>query len=78
MGSKAVTELARIEEWMVQNNVAGKEIFVLATLVFLSLLVIFAAKKYRVPIVVGYVFLGILLSKDIIEWLPFLSEAQKE
>ena len=78
MNSEVVSELTRMEEWLVQNNVADKEIFVLAILIFLSLLVIFVAKKYQIPIVVGYVFLGILLSGDVIEAIPFLSEAQKE
>src|SRR6056297_3448929 len=78
MGTENVSELAKIESWMVQNNVADKEIFVLGILIFLSLLVIFMAKKYQIPIVVGYVFLGILLSTDVIHWMPFLTEAQKE
>jgi Kef-type K+ transport system membrane component KefB len=71
-------EVSNIHEWLVVNSAADKEIFVLAVLVFLSLIVIFSAKKYKIPIVVGYVFLGILLSVDVIDWLPFLSHTQKE
>ena len=78
MGTEVASELTKMEEWLVQNNVGDKEIFVLGILIFLSLIVIFIAKKYQIPIVVGYVFLGILMSGDMIEWLPFLSQAQKE
>jgi len=78
MNADTVSKLAEMKEWLVQFNVADKEIFVLSIFVFLSLLVIFAAKKYKIPIVVGYVFLGILLSVDVIDSIPFLSTAQKE
>src|SRR6056297_1550901 len=71
-------EVSKIHEWLVVSNASDKEIYVLACLVFMSLLVIFSAKKYKIPIVVGYVFLGILLSVDVIDWMPFLSHAQKE
>jgi len=71
-------EVSKIHEWLVVSNASDKEIYVLAFLVFMSLLVIFSAKKYKIPIVVGYVFLGILLSVDVIDWMPFLSHAQKE
>ena len=78
MNADIVSKLAEMENWLVHFNVADKEIFVLSIFVFLSLLVIFAAKKYKIPIVVGYVFLGILLSVDVIDSIPFLSTAQKE
>ena len=78
MNTDIVSKLAKMEEWLVQFNVAEKEIFVLSIFVFLALLVIFSAKKYKIPIVVGYVFLGILLSVDVIDSIPFLSTAQKE
>jgi Kef-type K+ transport system membrane component KefB len=78
MNVDTVSKLAEMEDWLVQFNVADKEIFVLSIFVFLSLLVIFTAKKYQIPIVVGYVFLGILLSVDVIDSIPFLSTAQKE
>lgn len=78
MNVDTASKLAKMEDWLVQFNVADKEIFVLSIFVFLSLLVIFTAKKYKIPIVVGYVFLGILLSVDVVDSIPFLSEAQKE
>ncbi|MCF8001416.1 MAG: cation:proton antiporter [Halanaerobiales bacterium] len=78
MNVDTVSKLANMEEWLVQFNVAEKEIYVLSIFVFLALLVIFSAKKYKIPIVVGYVFLGILLSVDVIDSIPFLSTAQKE
>lgn len=78
MGSEFTPELTEIEKWLVHNNVTDKEIIIIGILFLLSLIVIFIAKKYKIPIVVGYVFLGILLSTDIINWIPFLTSGQKE
>ena len=55
-----------VEEWLVLNNVANKELYLISLLLLFAFLVVLLAKKYRIPIVVGYVFLGILLSPDII------------
>lgn len=59
-----------VEEWLVLNNVANKELYLISLLLLFAFLVVLLAKKYRVPIVVGYVFLGILLSPDIISIFP--------
>jgi len=55
-----------VEEWLVLNDVANKELYLISLLLLFAFLVVLLAKKYRIPIVVGYVFLGILLSPDII------------
>jgi Na+/H+ antiporter NhaC len=43
-------------------------------LLFFAFLVVLLAKKYRIPIVVGYVFLGIILSPDIISIIPAIDQ----
>jgi Kef-type K+ transport system membrane component KefB len=40
---------------------------------FFSFLVVSLTKKLKVPSVVGYVILGVLLSVDLVSLLPFLS-----
>jgi len=55
-----------VEQWLVLNNIANKELYLIASFLLFAFLVVLLAKKYRIPIVVGYVFLGILLSPDII------------
>jgi Kef-type K+ transport system membrane component KefB len=38
--------------------------------ILLAFLIVLVSKKYKVPIVVGYVFLGIILSPDIVGLIP--------
>jgi len=78
METEIVTELQKLQEWIFINQAGDKSIYIIGLLIFLSLIVVNIAKKYKVPIVVGYVFLGILLSVNIVEWIPFLTPAQKE
>lgn len=66
--------LHEIEEWLVLNNIANKELYLLATFMLLAFLIVIVAKKYKVPIVVGYVFLGILMSPDILSMLPVVNQ----
>lgn len=73
-----IEKLQSIEEWFLLNQVGDKFIYVIGFLIFAAFLVVLLAKKYRVPIVVGYVFLGILLSHDIVNKLTFLTAEQKE
>jgi len=61
-----------VEEWLVLNDVANKELYLISLLLLFAFLVVLLAKKYRIPIVVGYVFLGILLSPDIISIFPVI------
>lgn len=64
----------RVEEWLLLNNIADKELYLISFLLLFAFLVVLAAKKYRVPIVVGYVFLGILLSPDIVSLFPLMDQ----
>lgn len=63
-----------VENWLVLNNIANKELYLISLLLLFAFLVVLLAKKYRVPIVVGYVFLGILLSPDIISLFPTIDQ----
>ncbi len=78
MNSELVDNLGKMEEWVIHYQANDKLIYLIGFFIFAALLVVLASKKYKVPIVVGYVFLGILLSGDIIDSLPFLSIEQKE
>ncbi|MFO7815599.1 MAG: cation:proton antiporter [Halanaerobiales bacterium] len=77
MDSEIVAQLYEIEKWFVENQVGNKELYLVAFFIFSALLIVLIAKKYNIPIVVGYVFLGILLSIEVINILPFLTLAQK-
>jgi len=63
-----------VENWLVLNDIAHKELYLISLLLLFAFLVVLLAKKYRVPIVVGYVFLGILLSPDIISLFPTIDQ----
>jgi Kef-type K+ transport system membrane component KefB len=63
-----------VENWLVLNNIANKELYLISFLLLFAFLVVLLAKKYRVPIVVGYVFLGILLSPEIISLFPVIDQ----
>ncbi|MFW6035419.1 MAG: cation:proton antiporter [Halothermotrichaceae bacterium] len=72
-----VDQLKILQEWFLLNQAGNKMIYVVGILIFLALLLVLVSKKYRIPIVVGYVFLGILLSVDVIKALPFLTSTVK-
>lgn len=60
----------KIEEWLLVNDIASKELYLISIFLLLAFLIVLLTKKYKVPIVVGYVFLGILLSPDILSLIP--------
>lgn len=62
-----------LEQWFVANNMTNKEIYLIAAFLLFAFLTVLLAKKHHIPIVVGYVFLGILLSPDIISLIPVIS-----
>ncbi|RAK09809.1 transporter (CPA2 family) [Halanaerobium saccharolyticum] len=64
----------QVEEWLVINNIANKEIYLISLFLLFAFLIVLLAKRYKVPIVVGYVFLGILLSPDIISLFPLIDQ----
>ena len=66
------SELYQLEHWLQLNELQTRAIYLLAFFLVLSLLAVVVSKKYSLPIVVGYVLFGILISPDILGVLPFL------
>ncbi len=75
--SEIINKLAGLEHWLTSVRFSEKELFLLGFFVFIALLVVLLSKKYKIPIVVGYVFIGIILSVDIVGLIPFVTEHQK-
>ncbi|AZO93678.1 cation:proton antiporter [Halocella sp. SP3-1] len=73
-----IDKLRGFGEWFLLNHANNKLIYVLGILIIMAFLVVLLTKRYRVPIVVGYVFLGMLISHDVINFLPFIGSVQKE
>jgi Kef-type K+ transport system membrane component KefB len=67
-----------VKQWITANNIADKEIFLITAFLLFALLTVLVAKKYHIPIVVGYVFLGILLSPDIVKYFPYVNNDLRE
>ena len=76
MNSEVINKLSEVQEWYMLNSAGDKGIYVIAILLSFALISILFTKKIKSPIVVGYVFLGILLSVDVVNLLPFLDETQ--
>lgn len=66
------SELYQLEHWLQLNELQTRAIYLLAFFLLLALLAVVVSKKYSLPIVVGYVLFGILISPDILGLLPFL------
>ncbi|RCW46343.1 hypothetical protein [Halanaerobium sp. MA284_MarDTE_T2] len=62
-----------LEQWIIANNIADKEIYLITAFLFFAFLTVLLSKKYHIHEVVGYVFLGILLSPDIVKLFPYVS-----
>ncbi|QTL98098.1 cation:proton antiporter [Iocasia frigidifontis] len=78
MGSlKSVEDLQGLQDWFVLNGVSDIDLYIIALLIFLAMLIVLLVKKMHIPIVVGYVFLGMLLSVSVVNCLPFLSAEVK-
>lgn len=71
-GSDISIAFSRVENWLTLNHISDKEMFVISVFVLMAFLTVLLAKKYKIPIVVGYVFLGILLSPDIVALIPIV------
>src|SRR6056297_3770313 len=72
MDSEMLAKIYQYEEWFMEHQISEKELYLIAFFVLAALLIVIFAKKYNIPIVVGYVFLGILLSIEVINAIPFL------
>lgn len=78
MGSNLTGMLQQFNNFSTAYNLEYKNFIIISILIFLALLIVLVSKKIKVPVVVGYVFLGILISVNIIELLPFVNSATKE
>ena len=65
-------ELENLQEWFHVYELQTKAIYLIAFFLVLAMLAIIVSKKYSLPIVVGYVLFGILISPDILNLIPFL------
>jgi Kef-type K+ transport system membrane component KefB len=73
MENGAVTsiELNNLQHWFHLYDIQTKAIYLIAFFLVLALIAIITAKKYSLPIVVGYVLFGIFISPDILNLIPF-------
>ncbi|GAB6138529.1 cation:proton antiporter [Halanaerobaculum tunisiense] len=78
MSLEAVSTLQDLQQWSMLNHLSHKTIYIIGSLIVVSFLVIAITKKLKIPSVVGYIFIGILFSDNLIYNLPFLSTLQKE
>ena len=78
MSLKAVTTLNELRHWFLLNQVSNKELYVIGILIVLSLLIAVFTKRFGIPTVVGYVFLGILVSVSVVKKVPLLSQVTKD
>lgn len=65
-------ELELLQEWFHIYELQTKAIYLIAFFLVLAMLAIIVSKKYSLPIVVGYVLFGIIISPDILNLIPFL------
>ena len=78
MSLKEVTSLPELQQWALLNHVSHKVVYIIGALVISAFIMLIITKKFRIPSVVGYVFLGMLFSRDVVTHLPFLSPGQAE
>src|SRR6056297_2249799 len=69
---EAAIELKNLQEWFHINELQTRAIYLIAFFLVLAMIAIIVSKKYSLPIVVGYVLFGILISPDILNLIPFL------
>ncbi|PUU90075.1 cation:proton antiporter [Halanaerobium sp.] len=70
-------KLNELEEWFVIESIADKEIFLITIFLLLAFFTVLLSKRFHIPVVVGYVFLGIILSPDILSLLPYINNDLK-
>ena len=70
--AESAVELEYLQEWFHIYELQTKAIYLIAFFLVLAMLAIVVSKKYSLPIVVGYVLFGIVISPDILNLIPFL------
>ncbi|AGB40732.1 Kef-type K+ transport system, membrane component [Halobacteroides halobius DSM 5150] len=78
MNLEAVNTLQELQHWLLTNQLSSKSLYIIGFFAVSALLIVLATKKLKVPIVVGYVFVGILFSGSVVKYFPFLSNLQTE
>lgn len=66
--------LNSLQQWMLLNHKSDKLIFVIGLLLLFAFIVKTITDKFRIPSVVGYIILGTIFSKSVVENMPFLSK----
>jgi len=76
MENEGVTsvEIYEMLHWFHLNEIQVKAIYLIAFFLVLALLALITAKKYHLPVVVGYVLFGIFISPDILNLIPFFEQ----
>ena len=69
---ESAIELEHLQQWFHHYELQTKAIYLIAFFLVLAMLAIIVSKKYSLPIVVGYVLFGIVISPDILNLVPFL------
>ena len=69
---ESVINLENLQHWFHINELQTRAIYLIAFFLVLAMLAIIVSKKYSLPIVVGYVLFGIVISPDILNLIPFL------
>ena len=69
---ESAIELELLQQWFHHYELQTKAIYLIAFFLVLAMLAIIVSKKYSLPIVVGYVLFGIVISPDILNLIPFL------
>lgn len=74
-----VTNLQELQQWALVNHVSHKVLYIIGALVIAAFAIKLLTERFRkIPSVVGYIFLGMLFSRDVITHIPFLSPDQTE
>jgi Kef-type K+ transport system membrane component KefB len=76
MENGAVTsiELDNLQHFFHLYDIQTKAVYLIAFFLVLALIAVITAKKYSLPIVVGYVLFGIFISPDILNLIPFFEQ----
>lgn len=76
MEEDVASKVGEFGHWLLENNAIDNMIYVVCVFLIFAFLVVSLTKKLKLPSVVGYVVLGVLLSVNIIKLLPFFSIEQ--
>ncbi len=78
MEQDVASKVNEFGHWLLENNAIDNMIYVMSIFLICAFFVVSVTKKLKLPSVVGYVILGVLLSVNVMRLLPFFSIEQKE